>query len=104
MLADLLKQSCAPKQVARTYQIEAENAKSHGAKEWESAVQLDEQGVEERRDRGVHKDVEQDLQKPADAEANPHNPKGAFQVEDHHCHCPCVVWVCALHMEIQYVS
>lgn len=80
----------------RTYEVEAEDAKGHGSKEGESAVQLDEEGVEEGGDGGVDKDVQQDLEQPADAEHHSHNTKEALQVERHHSDCPGIVWVCAL--------
>ena len=80
-----------------TYEVEAEDAKGHRSKQGKGAVQLGEEVVEEGRDRGVHKDVEQDLEQPTDAEHNPHDTKDAFQVEGHHSYCPRVIWVRALH-------
>lgn len=87
-----------------TYEIEAEDAKGHGSKEREGAVQLDEEDVEEGRDRGVHKDVQQNLKQPAHAEHNSHNTKDALQVEDDDSHCPSVVWIRALHTCTDAVS
>ena len=82
--------------MGRTYEVEAEDAKGHCSKQREGAVQLDEEVVEEGGDRGVHKDVQHDLEQPADAEHHSHSTKDALQVECHHSDCPSVVWICAL--------
>lgn len=80
-----------------TNEVEAEDAESHCAEEWECVVQVSEQSVQEWRDRWVHKDVQQDLKQPADAENHPHQPKEPLEVEDDDCHRPGIVRVCALH-------
>lgn len=79
-----------------TNEVEAEDAKSHCAEEWEGVVQVSEQSVQEWCNRRVHKDVQQDLKQPADAENHPHQPKEPLEVEDDDCHCPGIVGVCAL--------
>lgn len=79
-----------------TYQVEAEYPKGQSAKQREGIIQSGEHGVQEGRDRGVHEDVQQDLQQPADAEYNSHKTKGALQVECHDCDGPGVLWICAL--------
>ena len=80
-----------------TNQVEAENAESHCAEEREGVVQVSEQSVQEWCDRRVHKDVQQDLKQPADAESHPHQPEEPLEVEDDDCHRPGIVRVRALH-------
>lgn len=79
-----------------TYQVEAEDGKGQSAKQGKGVIEFGEQGVQERSDWGVDKDVQQDLQQPANAEHHAHKAKEALQVEGHHCDGPGVVRICAL--------
>jgi len=82
-----------------TNEVEAEDTKSHCAKEGEGVVQISEQGVQEWCDWWVHKDIEQDLQQPADAENHPHHTEEKLEVKDDDRHCPCIVRIRALHRQ-----
>ncbi|KAA6421447.1 MAG: hypothetical protein FRX49_08724 [Trebouxia sp. A1-2] len=63
-----------------TNEVEAEDTKSHCTKEGKGIVQVSEQGIQEGCHGWVHKDVEQDLQQPADAETHPHHTKEKLEV------------------------
>ena len=79
-----------------TNQVEAEDPKRYRPKQGERTVQICEQCVQERSDWRVHKDVEQDLEQPADAEYHSDNAKKTLEPEGDDCDCPSIIRVCAL--------